>query len=1077
MPADRFPVPPRRCLSGWKLLQVAACLLIPASPVGAATFTWTGTFNNQWSLNAGFPTTNWGGFLPSGGDDLLVFPAAGANKAMLNTFSASTVFHRLEFTGTGYTLSPGSSVSPNPLMLGPVGATRPEIRVSHGAGTTVIATVVLTDDDLSLPLVVENEEAVLEMQQAIGTGNTTSSLISGAGTVHFNTRLAAGVSASMTGDWIVGTGSDTPTLRLNGDLRGYLLIRSGATVAGDGFLGQVAGDNVTVEGTLAPGDGSVFPEGEFSLTGSLIGASTGRLVFSLQAPNNHDAILVPAAGTVTCGSARVELQPRRAFDIGDTFVLIRNDGTDPIDNTPPFRLPSGAPITEGLEVNIGFNRWRFSYGGGSGNDFSATVVLGQFTGVREWDAGGTTRDFSEAANWASNALPQSTQTLRFGSLAPAVPLVERFPLNDTGGNFYSLEFTEPGYSLQSSSSGGRELLLAGGISATHTSSVVEIDTTVRLGAPQAISLSGNGSLRFGLDATVFCDDHALELRNTGTGELRVNGRLSGSSSNTFTKTGSGFLTLGGTNPFSFQATLRVNEGELRLARSTVNTAVIAPLFAGGAGADAGIVINAPDQIAETAIVTLLDRSLLTMNAADTLGALNLQGGDTAGTGPLSLTGLLTATETAILGAPLHFIAGGGSTPGEWNIATSATCAITGALTHSLPVTSIGLRKTGPGTLVISGTAAGTNIGVEAGAAELTGTIATVATGAGFSLRGGRVTGRGTAAFVTGTAGQSGEFDPGRGTQHGTFITGRMALAPANIFSIDITNATPATGYDRVEISNGSTPLGCVPGGAQLVLRQSAPVAIGSTLVIVDNDGTDAVSGTFAGLAQNALVSSAGNTFAISYTGGTGNDITLTAVTAPEIGVGFGPDDFAQGGTFTYPNVKIAGFADRAFSIRNTGTGTLNLSGTPRVQITGPGASSFTVQNQPPATVGIGSSTPFTIRFAPVTAGLKQAVVSIANNDADEAPYVFNLQGSALPDPKVTAITVTKGSPAAAGSVNLTVGGLFPAAQVRIQASGDLSAWTTIRTLTTDDAGGIVTGVINDPGSTGQARRFYRALQP
>ena len=47
----------------------------------------------------------------------------------------------------------------------------------------------------------------------------------------------------------------------------------------------------------------------------------------------------------------------------------------------------------------------------------------------------------------------------------------------------------------------------------------------------------------------------------------------------------------------------------------------------------------------------------------------------------------------------------------------------------------------------------------------------------------------------------------------------------------------------------------------------------------------------------------------------------------------------------------------------------------------------------PATVaGLGSTT-FTVTFNPSALGLRSATVSIANNDADENPYDFAIQGT------------------------------------------------------------------------------------
>jgi len=83
---------------------------------------------------------------------------------------------------------------------------------------------------------------------------------------------------------------------------------------------------------------------------------------------------------------------------------------------------------------------------------------------------------------------------------------------------------------------------------------------------------------------------------------------------------------------------------------------------------------------------------------------------------------------------------------------------------------------------------------------------------------------------------------------------------------------------------------------------------------------------------------------------------------------------------------------RTFTIRNTGTSTLNLTGSPRVQLSG--SSDFTVITLPAATVAAGSgTTTFQIQFTPSSTGLKTATVTIANNDSDENPYNFTIQGT------------------------------------------------------------------------------------
>jgi hypothetical protein len=83
---------------------------------------------------------------------------------------------------------------------------------------------------------------------------------------------------------------------------------------------------------------------------------------------------------------------------------------------------------------------------------------------------------------------------------------------------------------------------------------------------------------------------------------------------------------------------------------------------------------------------------------------------------------------------------------------------------------------------------------------------------------------------------------------------------------------------------------------------------------------------------------------------------------------------------------------RTFTISNSGNLTLTLTGSPLVSVTGPAAGDFSVTAQPGATVGPSLTTPFTVRFAPTVIGTRAATVTIANNDPDENPYTFAVQG-------------------------------------------------------------------------------------
>ena len=99
----------------------------------------------------------------------------------------------------------------------------------------------------------------------------------------------------------------------------------------------------------------------------------------------------------------------------------------------------------------------------------------------------------------------------------------------------------------------------------------------------------------------------------------------------------------------------------------------------------------------------------------------------------------------------------------------------------------------------------------------------------------------------------------------------------------------------------------------------------------------------------------------------------------------------------FGTVPIAGGTmDHTFTIENTGPVVLNLTGTPKVQISGTHAGDFSVTAQPTSPVASGGgTTTFTVRFDPSATGLRMATITIANNDADENPYDFAIQGAGI----------------------------------------------------------------------------------
>ncbi len=131
------------------------------------------------------------------------------------------------------------------------------------------------------------------------------------------------------------------------------------------------------------------------------------------------------------------------------------------------------------------------------------------------------------------------------------------------------------------------------------------------------------------------------------------------------------------------------------------------------------------------------------------------------------------------------------------------------------------------------------------------------------------------------------------------------------------------------------------------------------------------------------------------------------------GTGAAPEIDVVGNTISIPNGSLTpsltnhtDFGDvpeignttltRTFTLKNTGSGDLSLTGIPNKVVVSGGnaAADFTVTLQPTTPVaGPTGTTPFQITFNPSASGLRTANVSIANDDSDENPYVFAIQGN------------------------------------------------------------------------------------
>lgn len=467
---------------------------------------------------------------------------------------------------------------------------------------------------------------------------------------------------------------------------------------------------------------------------------------------------------------------------------------------------------------------------------------------------------------------------------------------------------------------------------TINGGTISIDDEANLGGdPVALNAAhltlNGGTLR--ATATFSIDDanRGVTLGTSG-GTLEVDSGQTLSVANVITgsgaltKTGSGILTLSGASANTYTGLTTVNSGELRLAKS-----------AGVRAFNGNMVINNGGTVTCTANGQIGGSSAVTVNVGGTLtssggvgwqvfgGGLTVNGGTVSGGGSFQVSGstALTVGDGATISAPLYII--GSNTTVRYN-GTTSTATISGSLgLHTgnkifnvddgaadvdlrvsgsigqydgTPTPNYGFTKTGPGKMVVSGASTYTgNTTIAQGTLALTGTgtlggsLITVADGAVFDVSG--VTGGYTLAngktlkgsgTVVGPMTIAGLLAPG--ASPGILHTGNVTMGNNSTLEIELNGPTLGTSYDQLDVT-GTVNLGA--GIANLSLLLGYAPTVGDQFVLLNNDGTDPVTGFFKDLPERSTVFAdfGGSTykFLLTYAGGPGgNDVLLTSVPEP-----------------------------------------------------------------------------------------------------------------------------------------------------------------------------------------------------
>ncbi|MBE2286075.1 MAG: hypothetical protein IAE77_21650 [Prosthecobacter sp.] len=277
-----------------------------------------------------------------------------------------------------------------------------------------------------------------------------------------------------------------------------------------------------------------------------------------------------------------------------------------------------------------------------------------------------------------------------------------------------------------------------------------------------------------------------------------------------------------------------------------------------------------------------DRTLTT-NVLSTSGStLTLSSGNTnatislgAWTGATLTTGVDNSTNVlSTSGSTLTLASGTTAIPATSGASTGATLTITGSTTP----TNV-LINGGAGTLTLANS---TNTTSSSGSLVLgspviinginstAGTLTLSQTGAS-ALTGGTVLVTTQNIAAGGTLSRPLTISSGTvSLQNATTLNSSLQLQNNATLSVNLGNGAAGSG-------GSITVAGDVVLSGNLAVAAPANLPVGSSFVILNKTSAGIIAGRFSGQPQGSIISLSGNDFVISYTGGDGNDVTLTAL--------------------------------------------------------------------------------------------------------------------------------------------------------------------------------------------------------
>ncbi|WP_193747550.1 Ig-like domain-containing protein [Cellvibrio sp. OA-2007] len=747
----------------------------------------------------------------------------------------------------------------------------------------------ISTDDFTLVTAGTASGTIASVSAASGSSITvTVNTITGTGTLRLNLNGSTNI-ADVAGNGVAAYSSgtshtvdrDAPAAPSTPDL-------DAASDTGVSNTDNITGDNTPTFNGTAEANATVTVISSLSGTlGSTTADGSGNWSYTAGAMangvHNITATATDAAGNVSVASAALAV----TIDGPVTVTTNADSGADAtIDGSLATDLTDGA----GLSL-----REALAYVAASGTvDFAVglsgtTITLGAPLTV----PAGITLD-ADALGIAT--ITGSTFTLA-GSLG----------LNNGSGDRLTLSSELTGTGALTKTGAGRLILTNVNNSTSYSGDVTVTAGELWIGSDSAFSsgtLTLNGGV-LGNNSSSFVFDNPIVLGASGGGVQVLNamqtftlsGNISGSGA--LNKTSGGTLVLSGTNSFSGglsisgtngvsvtdssnlgSGTVTINPSSLLTLTGTAQTITNAIALAGDATISNANAMTISGVISGSDALTKAGAGVLTFTSANTAtGALTIAAGGVTLSGGSALADAVAVTVDS--GATLTLPSGSetiGSLAGAGNLVLNGALTLGGnnsSTTLAGVVSGTGsLIKSGTGVFKLAGVSSYTGATqVSAGSLIVNGAIAT---SSGVTVASAATLG-GTGTLPNVAVANGGNLSPGDAGVGILSIANGLTINSGGNLLLDIAGTTAGTQYDQLNVT-GTVSL----AGASIAVTHSYVAANGDTYEVIVNDGVDAITGTFTGIAEGGAFIAGGNSsnLIVSYAAGSGNDLSLTNTLLP-----------------------------------------------------------------------------------------------------------------------------------------------------------------------------------------------------